>query len=134
VLGSAQADALGAVLSCSLGVPRIVGVRPNLQPPNVVGPCQYLSELFLFRKVGSNRLDRALEDLSGGAVDADDLSLTDRLPGRGHLSFGYIDPKRLNPRYAGLPHAPRDHRRVAGRSTAGRQNAFGRDHPMHVVR
>src|SRR4029450_2629611 len=91
VLGAAQPDPLGAPLD---GVGRLaggVGVRPDLEPPDLVGPGhearEGLPDLLLagLGVAGAGPLDRRVGqvqlagvDLAGEAVDGDEVALADR--------------------------------------------------------
>jgi hypothetical protein len=63
VLGAAEADALGAVLSGALGVDRVVGVGPHLEAAGVVGPGEELLEIRV-AEIGDHRGDGAGVDVA----------------------------------------------------------------------
>ena len=134
VLGAAQADALRAEGAGTLGVARVVGVRPHLQAAHAIGPAQEGGEVVLVLEAGLDRRQLAGEDLAGGAVDADDVALLDADRSRAHLALGVVDLQRLGTRDAGQAHRARDDRRVRGRAAARRQHALRGQHAVHVVR
>ncbi len=70
VLGAAEADAFGAVAAGTLCILRIVGIGPDTQLANLVGPTEQGLQLGLILKVRILGLKLADEDLAGAAVDA----------------------------------------------------------------
>ena len=87
VLGSTQADALGAEFSGFEGVGRRVGVGSNLQPSHFV--CPFHQRVISIVELRLNRLDLANEDLARSAVDCDPFA-------NGHLdSVGANDLARF---------------------------------------
>src|SRR6185369_3088709 len=70
VLGAAQADALGAVASGLGGLLGLVGVGPDLHPPDLVGPGEDLLELGLVLEASLDRRELAEVEVAGRAVEA----------------------------------------------------------------
>ena len=134
VLRAAEADALGAVLARLDRVARIVGVRPHLQPAELVCPAQDgAGGAVLVERLRLDRGHLADVDLAGGAVDGDLLAFLDRRAvGREHAPAD-IDVDRARADHARATHAARNQRRVAGGAAGLREDALGLDHAVDVV-
>ena len=77
VLGAAEADALGAVGAGLGGILGLVGVGPDLQLADLVGPAENGLEIASGPRSGLDRRQRAGEDFAGGAVEADPVAFLD---------------------------------------------------------
>ena len=69
VLGAAQADALGTVCPCPLGLLGLVGVGPDAHAPDLVGPAEDPLEVRLVLEARRDRGHSALVHLARGAID-----------------------------------------------------------------
>ena len=134
VLRPVESDSLGAELAGARGISRIVGVGPHLEGPNFIGPREEILEIDFPIKVRLERPDGSGEDLSRTPVDGEALAPSDRLVADPELRGVVVDLDFLAARDAGNPEASRDHRRVAGRPSAGRQDAFRVKDPVDIVR
>ena len=132
VLGAAQADALGAEGARRARVGRGLGVGAHPQPARGVRPFHQPGEI-----AGEFRLahgDRARQDLAGRAVDGDGLALLEDAAAGAHRSGLVVDAHAAGAGDAGLAHAARHHRRVAGHAAARGQDALGGVHAVDVLR
>ena len=134
VLGTAQANTLGAVLQGTCGVLRGVRVGPDTQPPGIVGPLEQRVKSLLVGETGGHRGQLTQEDLAGGTVDADLIQLPHDAPVDCTLLGLDVHRQCLAPGDAGFAQAPRDHGGVARSSSAGRKNASRSQHSVYVVR
>ncbi|GIW10790.1 MAG: hypothetical protein KatS3mg061_1847 [Dehalococcoidia bacterium] len=71
VLGPAEADPLGPELDGTLGITRVVGVCPDLQPAEPIGPLEQGAQVLQFGEGTLDRRNAADEHLAGRAVDRD---------------------------------------------------------------
>ena len=133
MLGTAQAHALRAELARPLRVTRIIGIRPHLQTPALVGPVQDFEQLSLVLQRGLNRLDLARIDFTGGSIDRDPLAFADRPATHAHDPTVGVDRDAFRADDCGFAHAPGHNRGVAGLSASGGEYSLRRDHPVHVV-
>ena len=131
VLGAAEADALGAELARHVRVVRQVGVGAHLHAAELVGPPE--DHVERPTRLGRDDRHRADHDLTGGAVDRDDVALDER--GAVHVAHatGHVDVELVRAAHRGRAHAARDDRRVAHEPAARREDALGRDHAVQVV-
>ena len=131
VLGPAEADALGAEGERGPRVGRRLGIGADPHPPRLVGPLHQLAEV-----AGELRLahrDDPGEHLAGRAVDGDDVALLEDAAPGGHRARLVVDADRARAGDAGLAHAARHHRGVAGHAAAGGEDALGRVHAVDVL-
>ena len=131
VLGPAQADALGPEGARVGGVLAGVGVGPHGQVPrpDVVGPRQHGGE-------GRRRRRRGQGDLTGHhdagpAVERDPVAFVEGDPAHGHRVGGQTED--LGPDHSRLTPAPGHDGGVADQTAPGGQDAFGGQHPVHVL-
>ena len=143
MLGAAQPHALGAAVDGVAGVVRGVGVGAHLEAAHLVrvahetvhggdelagvdvaghveGISQAPAQVGHDRGVDDGHL--AEEDLTGGAVDGDDVVTGEHLVAPGHTQglADDVDLKGLGAAHAGLAHAAGDDGGVAGLAAAGR--------------
>src|SRR5439155_25170670 len=115
-------------------IARVVGVGPDLQPAELVGPAQdRAGGSVLVERAGLDRGHLADIDLAGGAVDRYLLALFDRRAVRGEHALADVDIDGAGADHAGPAHAARDQGRVAGGAAGLREDALGLDHAVHVV-
>ncbi len=76
VLGPAQSDALSTVGACPFGLDRIVGVGPDTQHTELVGPVENGGQPFVV-DVGRGGGYLAQVHVSGGAIDRDPFAFVD---------------------------------------------------------
>ncbi len=81
------------------------------------------------------RISRELADgdVAGRAVDRDPIAFVQLLAVETRPLIAAVDLKRIAPGNARLAHAARDDGRVRRRAAFGGENAFRRDHAVHVV-
>src|SRR5207302_11220503 len=78
VLSAAKADSLSPVLTCFDRVPRIVGVGPHLQAPQLIGPTQDCPGAWMLaQRPGLDRGHASYIDVTGDAIDGDLITLFD---------------------------------------------------------
>ena len=80
VLGAAETDALGTVAAGAGRFLWLVGVGPDIQAADLVGPAEHGLEVRLLVVVGGHRGEGALEDLAGRAIEADPVALGEGVP------------------------------------------------------
>ena len=141
VLGTVEANALGAVVGGELRVGGVVGVGANANHAaacgvlaDVVGPVE--DGLEVAAELRTNQGHLAQDDVTRGAVDGDDVALVEDNVGAGNLALlvGSIDVERLDAADAGGAHATGDDGRVGRLSAVGREDALGRNHALEVIR
>ncbi len=150
MLGTAQADALGAEAAGAGSVLGGVGVGADVEAALLVGPrhdpVDRADQFVGLRGVGAEPAlevlddrggddrDLAEVDRAGGAVDGDQVALLDdHSPGRGHAAALGVDVEGLRAANARLAHAAGDDGRVRGLAAARRQDALRGDHAVQVV-
>ena len=133
MLGAAEADALGAVGARLSGFFRLVGVGPDLQPADLVGPTQDRLEVLLVLVPGVNGRQSADEDLTGRAVEADRIAFLDRHAVRGGGASGVVDFQLGAAGDAGLADLAGDDRGMRRRAALGGEDALGNGHAVEVV-
>jgi hypothetical protein len=131
VLGAAEPDALGAELERDARVVGRIRIGAHAQHPHLIGPAHEGGELA--RQCGLDHRHAAEQNLTGRAVDGDDIALLQQLPGNRHRAGRVIDPQRAGARYAWLAHAARDHRRMGGHAAPGGEDALRRMHAVDVL-
>ena len=147
VLGAAEADAAGPEGKGHLGVARDVGVGPDPEPADLVGPGQELLELLVERRLlglelarhdlqdlGGARGQLLQDDVAGGAVDRDDVAFLQGPAGdlQG-LALG-VDVQGAAAHHRGLAHLPAHDRGVRGHAAGRGEDALGHAHAVDVVR
>ena len=133
VLGAAQADALRAVAAGQGGLFRLVGVGPDLEAADVVGPAQDLLQPGLVLEADLHGRQGAQVDLTGRAVEADRVALLEGDPvGRGGACLVVHDERRAAG-HAGLADLARDDGRVGGGAAACGEDALAGGHAVEVV-
>ena len=75
VLGAAEADALCAVDAGLVCILRIVGIGPDAQLSNVIGPLQQRLQLDLMFEIRILGIQLTEEDFTGAAIDAQPVTL-----------------------------------------------------------
>src|SRR5579875_1928717 len=133
VLGPAQPDALGAEGPGPGRVPRVVGVGPDAEPADAVGPPEQRLEVLLPGEVRLDGPDGPAEDLPRGPVDGDRLALADDLAVDGELARLGVHVDRLGAHHAGLAEPPGHHRGVARGPAPRREDPPGHQHAVDVV-
>ena len=132
MLGTAQADALGAEGGSLLGVVRGVGVGADLQLAELVGPAHQTVEIA--GDGGGSGLDLLAVDVAGGAVDGDPVAFLVGLAGKlkGLGFFVHLDGAAAG--NAAGAHAAGDDSRVGGHAAADGQNALRVVHTLDILR
>ncbi len=145
MLGPAQADPLGPEPTGTSSVLGGVGVRAYPEPAYVVGvlhdPVDRLHDVLVdvvALEVAHHRgVDHGhgpQEDLTGGAVDRDHVTLVDRVAA---ADLGatplHAHVERLCAAHAGAPHAAGDDGGVGGLAAAAGEDALRGDHAAQVV-
>ena len=133
VLGPAEANALSAVLPGALGVLWRIRVGPDLETAGLVRPPQEYVQLLQLVGAGSQRGNLAQEDLAGGPVDADDVTLPDRDPTGRRGAVRHVEVQLLATHDAGLTQAAGHHGCVARHAATAGQDTLGLDDAVHVV-
>ena len=131
MLGTAQADALGAEIPRCLGVLRGVGVGAHAHASGVVGPAHEGLKI-----VGQFRLDHrrlALHHRAGAAVYGDDIAGQYCYARGGETPALEVDVESARAGNTGPSHAARHHRRMAGHAAAAGQDAARRVHAVDVL-
>ena len=95
VLGTAEADTLGAKLSRLLRVGRGVCVGSDFQLPVLVGPCHDAAELAGDLCVDSR--DHAVIDVAGGSVDGDEVAFLEGLAAQLELLVLFMPETQHSP-------------------------------------
>ena len=132
VLGPAQADAFGTELDRGARVERRLGVGADLEPAGGVGPLHQQGKVV--RKLRVDRRDGAQHHRALRAVEGDDVALGQPHAAlRRHRLLGIGDREVAGTADAGLAHAPRHDRGVAGHAAARGQDALGGVHAVDVV-
>ena len=133
MLGTVEADALGAERAGQLGIGRVVGIGANAQAAELVGPFE--DDVKIAGELGHDQLDRAQNDDARGAVDRDHVAFADDDIGAGddRLFLLGVDLERLDAAHARRAHAAGDNGGMAGLAAMGGQDALGGDHAGEVV-
>ena len=116
------------------GLLGLVGVGPDLHPPDLVGPAQDALELGLVLEPGRDRRQRPQEHLAGRAVEADLVALAERDAVRGRGLGAVVDEQLVAAGHARLADLAGHDGGVRGRPAAGGQDALRHGHPVEVVR
>ena len=132
MLGPAEPDALGAELAGFRGIGRRVGVRPDPQAPEVVGPTQDRSEVLVDR--GRDERDRADDHLTRSTVDRDDIAGRELVLAQRDGAVLHVDGEPLAACDARLSLASRNDRGVRRHPAVGGQDPLGDVHASVVVR
>ena len=146
MLGAAQPDPLGAPLDGVGRLARGVGIGPDLEPPDLIGPGHEpligLPDLLLagLRIARAGPLDRRVGqlqltgiDLAGEAVDGHPVALVHRRPPSGELPALAVDPDPIGATHRRDALAPGDHRGVAVGPPSRGQHPLGADHAVVVI-
>ena len=134
MLSAAQADALRAELAGVLGIRRNIGVGPHAQSAHFIRPLEQFDEIGFLLEIRIGRGDLTGEHLTGAAIDRDEVALLDRLAIGDEQLLLDIHADRFRARHARLAQTTRDHGGMRGRAAALRQNTFGDEHTVHVIR
>ncbi len=133
VLGAAEADALRAEVTRPYGVAWVIAVGPHAEPLDVVAPGQQGAEVLAQHRLQG--LDIPGDDLSGAAVDGNGVGLVDDLAvHRGKALVLHVNGEVTCAGHTGQTELAGDHCRVAGGAAALRQDAFGDEHAVDIVR
>ena len=132
MLGAAEADALCAELARLRCVGGRVRVRVHLEPANIVCPAEDRLEVFV--DPGGNELDRPQDHDAAAAVDGDHVALGDLVATDSRDPALEVDRQLAATGNTGLAHPAGDQRRVRGDPTVGREDAFGCDQAVDVIR
>ena len=133
MLGPIEADPLGAELPGALRVPRVVRVRPDLEPSLRVRPLEERLQVRLLAKIRIQRGDVAFVHLAAPAIDRDEVASVDHLDADPELARVVVNDDRLASGHARDAEPAGDDGRMAGRPAAGRQHALGIEDPVDVV-
>ena len=131
VLRAAKADAFCAEGARHARIERRFGIGAHLHAARGIRPFHDGGEV-----AGEFRLqhgDRALQHLAIAAVDGDDVALAEGLAHRDQRAGLVVDAQRTGARHAGLAHAARHDRRMAGHAAARGEDAFGGMHAVDVL-
>jgi len=141
VLGTIETNALGTLVGGELRVIGVVCVGTNadhatarLIETNLVSPSE--DGLEIAAELGTDEGDLAQNDVTGGAVNGDDVTLVKHDVGTGDgagLVDG-IDGKGVDATDAGSAHATGDDGRVGRLAAVGREDALGSHHALEVIR
>ena len=131
VLGAAEADALGAEAARPLGIPRVVGVCPDLQAAEAVRPGQELAQIGV-AQVRYHGRDLPGKDLTGCAVDRDPVAFLVDLFADGHLLGLNVDVEGRHSDDSGFAELARHEGGVGGAAALAGQDAVGRQHAVDV--
>ena len=131
MLGTAQADALGAEVHALLGVARVVGVGEDLQLTGSVGPAHEAAEVAADGGVHGG--DSLSVDVAGGAVNADPVAPLVGLAGQGELLLVVVHHDVAAAGHAAGAHAAGHHGGVAGHTAAHGQDALGHGHTLDIL-
>ena len=147
MLGAAEADAPcaeGVRGRCLVG---LIGIRPDAEPADLVGPPQQLGEPGIDVRLALAQLaGQHLQNLarpSGHAADLhlprqpverDVVALLEALPVDGHDPPRFGNLQLARPDHRRLAHLAADHRRVRGHAAGSRQHALRHVHAVDVVR
>src|SRR3990172_7681253 len=133
VLGSTQPDALGAVAAGEGRFLRLVGVRPDLHPAQLVGPAEDALEAGLVLEPNGDGRDGAEEYVACRAVEADRIALGEGDAVRGCPALAVVDEELRAAGDTGLADLAGDDRRVRRRAAARRQDTLRGGHAVEVV-
>ncbi len=131
VLGTAQADTLGAQRAGAGSVGGSVGVGAHLQPAELVRPGHDAAEIAAH--IGVHGGHSAIVDAAGRAVQTHPVALVIGLAGQGELLVGLVHVDRTAAGDAALAHAARHNSRVGGHTAADGQDALGGLHSLDVL-
>jgi len=132
VLGAAQADTLGTQLTSLGRILEVVGIGAHAHRPHLVGPGDDPLEVLVDAR--RDQLEGLAEDLTGRAVQGDDIALVEDVIADGQLLAFDVDLDRGRTGHTRLAEAAGDNRRVAGHAAVGGQHTLGHQHAMDVVR
>ncbi len=136
VFRPAQANPLGTVAACLGRLLGLVGVRPDLHPPDVIGVAEDLLQLGLVLESGIH--GRQCADVQGAtrAIEADPVTLLEL--GTGDIAVCLrtcvVHDQVCRARHAWLPDLARDHGRVGGGPAPGGDDPLCHGHAVEVVR
>ncbi len=131
MLGATQADSLGAEVARDLGVGAVVGVGPDAQGSEVVGPAHEGVEVFV--ELGLDGVDPAEKDTPGVAIDGDPVVAGNGAGRRLEQPLPVIDLHLVAAHHAALAHAPCHHGSVRGHAAAGGDDGLCGHHAVEVV-
>ena len=130
VLGPAEAYPFGAQLDGLTGIVGRVGVGPDPEAADLVGPLE--KGLKLLAGFGFDQLETADEDFAGGSVQSEGIALLDDLLSHLETPLLIIHIHLLATDDAALPPTPGDDGGVGGLSPCGGENTLGGVHPPDV--
>src|SRR5581483_936714 len=136
VLGAAQADTLSSKGDGALGIAWIVGIGPDTQAAECVGPVQQLLEVNFFVKVGFDRLDDARKNFTGSAINGDVVAFFDHgiRANNAEQALFFADTNAFAASDTGQTKSACYHSCVAGSAAACCQDTLSNEHPMHIIR
>ena len=130
VLGTAEADALGAQLAGLLGVGGSIGVGADLESSVLVSPSHDAAELA--GDLSVNGGDDTVIDVTGGAVDGDEVAFDKGLAGEGELLVSLVHNDLGAAGYAAGTHAAGNNGSVRGHTAANGQDALSGLHAFDI--
>ena len=131
VLGSAEPDALGAVLQGTPGVLRSVGVGVDAEAPFFVGPLEDRLQVRIGLRLDEWR--QTLDDPTGSAVDRERVALGDHRIAESSDARVEVDLELGAACDAGFAEAARHHCSVRRHPASGGEDASSLEKPMDVV-
>ena len=132
VLGTAQADALGAQLSCPDGVAGGIGVGADMQTAVLVSPAHDAAEFTGDLRVTG--LDDAVIDAAGGAVQTQPVAFAVGLARQNELLVFLVHLDLGAAGDAAAAHAAGNDGSVRGHTAADGEDALCRHHALDVLR
>ena len=131
VLGAAKANALRTVGAGQLGLFRRVGIPPDLEPADFVGPTEQLVKLL--RHLAGDKRHFAADHVAKGAVDGECFTCRNHLATNSEFAGLNVNVQDFAANNSGKPELPGHDGRVAGRASARRQDGLGGGHAVEVV-
>ena len=140
VLGTAQADGLGAKLEGERGIlgvvgvdAHMVGVATGLVQTNLVGPGQ--DGVQVAGELGRNQINGAVDDDTLGAVDGDDIAFVQHTIAAfdAYDLLSRVNVEALDAADAGCAHTASDNGGMARLATVAGQDALGGNHALQIV-
>ncbi len=133
MLGPAQTDPLGAVGAGPLGVRRVVGVRPHLEPPELIRPLEQPHQPRVL-DVRHDRVELVEVHLAGRPIDGDPVTFFDVHAVHGHRPGLHVDLQLCDTNHGGLAELSGHQGGVARPPAAAGEDPVGGEHAVDVVR
>ncbi len=132
MLRPGQPNSLGAIITGPLGIARVVGVGPNTQLTDVIGPLQELDQVRVV-DVGHDGVQLSDEDLALGAIQRNPITFLDDQVADCHLSTSQIQLQLGDADDGRLAELARDQGGMAGAAAAAGQDTLSRQHAVHII-